>query len=277
MSILELRLNAQKIKRMSFGAIRMASFMMCYVTPMVPTKNLESALWLGVIPLFAVEHLKFSTIDKFPAFKESFLWFLNNRQDIVNECVYKRENKGEAYYVMALMSPKQLKQVVGYLWDPNEFRSPYGLRSLSKYHQEHPFQYGNSKVGYEPGESTCWIKGGNSNWRGPIWLPTTFLTIRSLTKLYEAYGNETMTSFEKKDVHLYSIAHYYAQALINLFLPDETGKRPFFGNHPKFSEKNWKEHLLFYEHFHGCTGRGLGASHQTGWTGLIANIIDEWC
>jgi len=231
---------------------------------------------VGIIPLFAVEILETSYINKFPEFKESFHWFIENRKNIVNECVYQRNNEEKSYYVMALMSPDQLKKVLNHLWNPAEFRSPYGLRSLSKYHENHPFKYGDSKVGYEPGESTCWIKGGNSNWRGPIWFPTTFLAIRSLLKLHQAYGNETLVEVDGQCVNIHLIAQYYAQGLLNLFLLDKTGKRPCFGEHPKFQEKHWKEYLLFYEHFHGCTGRGLGASHQTGWTGLIANIIDEW-
>jgi hypothetical protein len=231
---------------------------------------------VGIIPLFATEIFEQSFIDQYPEYKQSFDWFITNRKDLVKECVYEQKNADKNYYVFSLMSLPQLRRVLEYVWNPSEFRSEYGLRSLSKYHLQHPFTHGDAKVGYEPGESTCWIKGGNSNWRGPIWFPTNYLTIHSLLKLDKAFGLESILNNKNECVSIRLIAQYLAQGLIKLFLPDADGRRPAFGEHDMFKDEHWKDYLLFYEHFHGCNGRGLGASHQTGWTGLIANIIDEW-
>jgi hypothetical protein len=165
-----------------------------------------------------------------------------------------------------------------WLCDPEEFMSDYGLRSLSRAHLAHPFRLGGNEVGYEPGEADCKIKGGNSNWRGPIWFPTAFLMIESLRKLAKAHGNDlTITDRYGKTWTIDDIARTHANRLIAVFARDANGRRPEYGNIEKFqSDPHWRDYLTFHEYFHGDTGVGLGASHQTGWTGLVASLIDEW-
>jgi hypothetical protein len=151
---------------------------------------------------------------------------------------------------------------------------------LSKYHQEHPFVFGERTVGYEPAESAEMLKGGNSNWRGPVWVPTTFMMIESLRKLGTAYGPllEIDNPVETESpITLYDMARGFADRLINIYRRDQAGNRPAYGEGGKFqTDPNWRDLILFYEFFHGDTGVGLGASHQTGWTALIASLIDEW-
>ncbi len=235
---------------------------------------------VGVIPLFAVERLEERWIEPFPEFRRNLHWFLENRQDLVQQCVTTVKQDGETVHVLAIMNPDQMRRLLRRIWDPAEFRSDFGLRSLSRHHEHHPFRFGETVVGYEPGESTENLKGGNSNWRGPIWFPTTFLLIESLRKLYKAYGPRFTVEDAAgggEPVTLDALARGFADALIRLFLRDATGTRPSQSEHPKFrDDPHWRDCLLFYEHFHGDTGRGLGASHQTGWTGLVANLIDEW-
>ncbi|HNI10987.1 MAG TPA: glucosidase, partial [bacterium] len=152
-----------------------------------------------------------------------------------------------------------------------------GLRSLSKYHAEHPYYFGEKKVEYEPAEATSKIKGGNSNWRGPIWFPTSYLMINALQKFSEAYGDDFGTTRDGKLIRPKDLAQDIAERMIRIFTRDAKGHRPVYGDIKKFqNDPYWKDYVLFFEYFHGDTGRGLGASHQTGWTGLIATLLQEW-
>ena len=166
------------------------------------------------------------------------------------------------------------------LWDHNEFLSPAGIRSLSKVHEKHPFIFEGREVRYEPAEADCKIKGGNSNWRGPIWFPTSFLIIESLVKFSRAFGSDFAVPTPATGERLISpgeMAAEIANRMIGLFRRDAEGKRPIFGGTSKFQEDPyWRDCLLFNEYFHGDNGAGLGANHQTGWTGLVANLIAEW-
>jgi hypothetical protein len=235
---------------------------------------------VGLIPLYAIERLEERWIEPFTEFRLNLHWFLNNRQDLVQRCVTTVEREGERVHVLAIMNPDQMRPLLERVWDLAEFRSAYGLRSLSKYHEAHPFVFGNSTVGYEPAESIGMLKGGNSNWRGPVWFPTTFMLIESLRKLRKAYGDGfTIQSRDEGEgtVTLDDMARGFANSLIRLFTRNEFSQRPIYGNTRKFQDDpHWRDYILFYEHFHGDTGRGLGASHQTGWTGLVASLIDEW-
>jgi hypothetical protein len=236
---------------------------------------------VGLIPLYAVERLEEDWIEPFPEFRSSLHWFLKNRRDLVEQCVTTIEREdGKRVHVLAIVNPEQMRRLLERAWNPDEFRAPYGLRSLSKYHEQHPFVYGGSQVAYEPAESLEHLKGGNSNWRGPIWFPTTFMMIESLRKLGTAYGPlftvESPVEGEGA-VTLREMAAGFANRLLALFLRNEAGERPLYGDARKFQDDpHWRDLLLFYEYFHGDTGRGLGASHQTGWTGLVASLIDEW-
>ena len=235
---------------------------------------------VGLIPLYAVERLEEDYIVQFPSFRTNLHWFLKNRQDIVQSCVTTIERDGKKVHILAIVDERQMCHLLERIWDPAEFRSEYGLRSLSKYHEAHPFVFGEGRVGYEPAESTEMLKGGNSNWRGPVWFPTTFMMIEALRKLGTAYGpllkiNNVVES--EPPITLYDMAKGFAARLIKLFTRNATGERPVYGTSRKFqNDPHWRDLLLFYEYFHGDSGAGLGASHQTGWTGLVASLIDEW-
>ena len=166
------------------------------------------------------------------------------------------------------------------LLSPEEFLSDFGIRSLSKYHQQHPFAFGLSEVHYDPAESDNKIKGGNSNWRGPIWFPTTFLIIESLRTLGAGYGRDFKMNIRcdsSGEKTLLEIAGEIANRMIRIFTRNESGKRPVYGETAKFQkDPYWKDLILFYEFFNGDNGAGLGASHQTGWTALVAALIEDW-
>jgi len=236
---------------------------------------------VGLIPLYAIERLEERWLEPFTEFRANLHWFLDNRQDIVQRCVTTVKNdNGDITHILAIIAPEQLHQLLHCVWDAQEFRSDYGLRSLSKRHEQHPFVFGEHVVRYSPGESLERLKGGNSNWRGPIWFPTTFMMIESLRKLRTAYGNAFAISNPVdggEPVTLGDMAHGFADRLISLFTRQADDRRPIYGNQRLWQEDpHWRDYLQFYEYFHGDDGRGLGASHQTGWTGLVANLIDEW-
>ncbi len=232
---------------------------------------------VGLIPLFAVERIETEWIEQFSEFKSSFHWFLENRKDLVQHCVsIIPDEKGNNTYALTIVDQKQLKRMLEWIMDPSEFLSDYGLRSLSKVHLEHPYILGDNRVTYEPGEADCKIKGGNSNWRGPIWFPTAFLLIESLRKLGKAHGAGVTVTRDGNTYSIGDMAKTHAERLISIFMRKD-GKRPVFGHIDKFqNDPLWNDYVLFHEYFHGDTGVGLGASHQTGWTGLVASLIDEW-
>jgi hypothetical protein len=235
---------------------------------------------VGLIPLYATERLEEDWLEPVPEFRTNLEWFIKNRKELVQRCMTTIAREGKRVHVLALVNEQQLRGLLKRVWDPAEFRSSYGLRSLSKYHETHPYVFGGSEVRYEPAESTVMLKGGNSNWRGPIWFPTTFMMIEALRKLGQAYGGSFRMEGAvagEPPVTPGDMARGFADRLIALFTRDETGHRPAHGDRPKFQEDpHWRDLILFYEYFHGDTGAGLGASHQSGWTGLVATLIDEW-
>ena len=232
---------------------------------------------VGIIPLFAVDCITEDELALFPNFAQSLTWFLDNQKPLCQNCVTPIDSAtlpGKKEYFLSLMDFGKMTRVLERVWDEDEFRSPYGLRSLSKVYKENPYTFLDKSISYEPGEANCQVKGGNSNWRGPIWFPTSFLLICALKKL----GKHTDHIFTLKDNETTPtiMAEYFRKALISLFLKDEKGEKPiyhdnaFLQNNPLFRDKTF-----FYEHFDGDTGRGLGAMHQTGWTGLLANLIEN--
>jgi hypothetical protein len=233
---------------------------------------------VGIIPLYAMEVLEEDKISKYPEFYQNFKWFLKNRKDLIENCIIPHKKDGKTYYALTLMNQRQLESVLKYVWSPSEFRSEFGLRSLSKFHAEQPFIFQDKTVGYEPAESFYKVKGGNSNWRGPIWFPTTFLLIHSLKRVSLAFEHDLKIQIgDEKPVDAPLMAKYFADCLIDLFKKDKNGNRPFWGaSFPFAHDKYWKDLLLFYEYYHADTGQGLGASHQTGWSALVANLIDEF-
>jgi hypothetical protein len=235
---------------------------------------------VGLIPLFAVERLEVDWIEPFTEFTARLNWFLKNRPDLVRKVVHTVEVSGKVTHALTIVDQQQLRRLLERMWDASEFLSPYGIRSLSKYHEQHPFELDGKVVGYEPAESLGKIKGGNSNWRGPIWFPTCFLLIESLRKLGTAFGQSfdfQVSDPGGKPTSFPGLARDVADRLIKIFVRDPEGRRPVYGSSRIFQDDpHWRDYLLFYEYFHGDNGAGLGASHQTGWTALVACLIDEW-
>jgi len=183
--------------------------------------------------------------------------------------------------ILALVNPERLRRILTKMLDENEFLSDYGIRSISKYHQQNPFvfyvQGQEYRVDYHPAESNTGMFGGNSNWRGPIWMPVNVMIIRSLLNFYLYYGDNfkiECPTGSGKLMNLFEVSKEIVDRISNIFLRNEQDKRPVFGGSEKFQDDpNWRDYILFYEYFHGDNGAGLGASHQTGWTGVIAKLI----
>ena len=199
---------------------------------------------------------------------------------MVEEVIHTIEIDGKTTHLLTIVNQHQLKRMLERLHNETEFLSHYGIRSLSKHHESHPFHLDGLSVNYEPAEASCKLKGGNSNWRGPLWFPTSFLLIESLRKLGTAFGPKYMLKTPAGGDHLVSfrdIARDCARRMVDIFLLDANGKRAVWGGDPRFQgDPLWRDEILFYEYFHGDNGAGIGASHQTGWTALVANLIDEW-
>jgi hypothetical protein len=235
---------------------------------------------VGLIPLYAIERLEDHWIEGFHEFRSNLYWFLENKKHIVQDvCHSVMKDHGDTH-VLAIVNESQIKGLLRRILDPDEFMSPWGLRSLSRYHAQRPFVFGDRAVSYEPAEADSKIKGGNSNWRGPVWFPTTFLMIESLRKLGTAFGPTLKVPADGRDGPqrtLFEVAEDLANRMIRIFTRNEKGERPVYGTRRKFQEDpHWRDLILFHEYFDGDTGEGLGASHQTGWTGLVASLIDEW-
>lgn len=232
---------------------------------------------VGIIPLYATDLIDEQELDLFPEFKANFLWFIKNRHDLVSQCITPIHREGKAHYILALMKEEQLKSVLRYVWDPTEFRSDFGLRSLSKFHLEHPFVFQGRKIGYEPAESCEKIMGGNSNWRGPVWMPANYMLIHALKKLSHFSKNELKVEVQGEPaVSIEEMATSFAKRLLKLFKKNDQGLYPYLGPHFPFpKDPLWVDHLLFNEYYHPETGQGLGASHQTGWSALVANLVHE--
>jgi hypothetical protein len=235
---------------------------------------------VGLIPLFAVERLETEWIKPFPEFTGAFRWFMKNRPELVREVVHENVIEGQTVYALTILDAGQLTRIMERVFDPREFLSDYGVRSLSKAHLAEPFVFNGQVVGYEPAESDSKIKGGNSNWRGPVWFPTTFLLIESLRKLAKAFGPGFAVGnspIDGRPLTFPAMAREVADRLIRIFTRGPNGQRAVYGGQEKFqTDPYWRDLICLYEYFHGDNGAGLGASHQTGWTGLVASLIDEW-
>jgi len=237
---------------------------------------------VGLVPLFTVEVLEDAVLDRLPGFKKRLEWFLRNRKDLARHISYC-ESSGHArgLRLLAVPSRGRLERMLGYLADESEFLAPGGVRSLSAYHREHPYVFHaggrEHRVDYAPAESTTGLFGGNSNWRGPIWLPINMLILRGLLQFYLYYGDafriECPTGSGRM-MNLFEVTVDIARRLTRIFLRDEKGRRPVYGGSEKLqTDPHWRDYILFYEYFHGDNGAGLGAGHQTGWTGLVAKLI----
>ncbi len=240
---------------------------------------------VGLLPLIAVEVLEDEVIERLPGFKKRLDWFLRNRPDLADLICYMctLERGGTCRHLLAIPSEPRLKRILAYLLDEREFLSPYGIRSLSKYHAEHPFVFDLNgqeyRVGYVPGESDTGLFGGNSNWRGPVWFPVNYLIIEALERYHHFYGEMLRVECPTGSGHLMDlqeVADELRHRLIRLFLRDPEGRRPIHGTDRRFAgDPHWRDLVLFYEFFHADSGRGCGADHQTGWTALIARMLAD--
>jgi hypothetical protein len=239
---------------------------------------------VGLIPLFAVETLEPALLDALPGFSRRLKWFIKNRPDLASNVASMTEEGIGARRLLAIASPDRLRRVLRRMLDETEFLSPYGLRSLSKYHQAHPFMLETngvmSAVTYEPGESRSGLFGGNSNWRGPVWFPLNFLMIEALQKFHYYFGDEFTVECPTDSgnpMTLWDVAAELSRRLTALFLPDAAGRRPVFGDDDRIAtDPLWRDYITFYEYFNGDDGTGLGASHQTGWTAVVAKLIHQY-
>ena len=220
--------------------------------------------------------------EKYPKLTELIALIRKRHPEVIAHVAPEGSIGYKGRRLLSILSKNKLERVLKYMLDENEFLGPYGLRSLSKYHQNHPFTFWTGgqeyKVQYLPAESNTGMFGGNSNWRGPVWMPVNVLVIRALLNLYQFYGDEFKVECPTgsgKYMNLFEVAKEISERLAKIFLRDENGKRPVYGGAEKFqNDPAWKDMILFYEYFHGDNGAGLGASHQTGWTGMVAVLMD---
>jgi hypothetical protein len=246
-------------------------------------KRLKVRSLVGIIPLFAAEVLDAGTIERLPGFRKRMNWFLENRRDLARHISYliKGPSDHQTQRLLAIPSRERLERTLRYVLDESEFLSPYGVRSLSKVHASKPFvlrtKEGDFSVVYAPGESTTSLFGGNSNWRGPVWFPGNYLLVEALERYHHFYGESFQVECpvgSGKKVTLAAAADELRRRLCSTFLRNGSGHRPCHGGAERFAkDPAWRDLLLFHEYFHGETGKGLGADHQTGWTALVIPLL----
>ena len=238
---------------------------------------------VGLIPLFAVETLEPEIVDALPAFKKRMLWFIENRPQFRDNVTVAPNRGGNARRLLSIVNAERLPRVLRFLLDENEFLSSFGIRALSRFHRDHPYilevDGSNYRVDYQPAESNSGLFGGNSNWRGPIWFPLNYLLIESLQKFDHFFANNIKVDCpfgSGRTVNLREVGADISRRLIRIFLRDESGRRPVYGGLDKFQrDPHWRNLIQFHEYFHGDNGAGIGASHQTGWTSLVAKLIEQ--
>ena len=244
---------------------------------------------VGLMPLIAVEVLEEDVIQKLPGFRKRMQWFLDNRKDLAKNISYMETlepNRASALHLLAIPTRERLQRVLQYLFDENEFLSPFGVRSVSRTHEQRPYLFQADgqefRVDYVPGESTTGLFGGNSNWRGPIWFPVNYLLIEAIERYHHFFGDSFLIECPTGSGQFMTLdqaAHELRRRLASLFVPSgdapETQRRPCHGQDERFAvDQHWRDLVLFHEYFHAETGQGLGASHQTGWTALVASCLD---
>lgn len=238
---------------------------------------------VGLVPLFAVETLEPEIVDRLPGFKRRMQWFMDNNPDAPQRVEMTQHSAHGVRRLLSLVNRPQLVRVLARMLDEAEFLSPYGVRALSRYHLNNPYMLNidgaTHRVGYEPAESQMGLFGGNSNWRGPVWFPMNYLLIEALQKFHHYYGADFRTECPTgsgKHEDLWQVAGEISRRLVRIFLRGKDGRRPVAGGLDLFqNDPHWRDLILFHEYFHGDNGAGLGASHQTGWTGLVAKLIEQ--
>lgn len=241
---------------------------------------------VGLIPLLAVELLDDSVLDQLPGFQKRLNWLLENRKDLARHIAYceRQKENGHGRRLLAIPSRPRLERALRYLLDEKEFLSPFGIRSLSRFHKDHPFveQFRGHelRIDYAAGEAPSSLFGGNSNWRGPIWFPINYLLVEALERYHHYYGNTLLVECPTGSGHkvnLLDAAHHVANRLCRLFMKDNNRQRPCDGADRRWADDpHWRELLWFHEYFHGDDGHGLGANHQTGWTALVLRLLDKY-
>ena len=238
---------------------------------------------VGLIPLFAVETLEPELLGRLPGFKRRLEWFVDHRPDLTRNLACMRTPGREERRLLSIVDRDRLRRVLRYMLDEEEFLSPYGIRALSRVHRDHPYTLAvngmEHRVDYEPAESSTGLFGGNSNWRGPIWFPVNYLLIESLQKLHHYLGDDYKVECPTGSgqiLTLWEVAAELSRRLSRIFLRGPDGQRPVYGGTEKFQrDPHWQDLILFHEYFHGDNGAGIGASHQTGWTGLVAKLLQQ--
>ncbi len=238
---------------------------------------------VGLVPLFAVETLNSEVIDKLPGFKKRMQWFIENRPEFGQHVEIQQTADGQTRWFLSLVNRDRLRRVLGYMLDEEEFLAPHGIRAVSRHHKDNPYVIGvngnEHRVDYEPAESSTGLFGGNSNWRGPIWFPVNYLLVESLQKFHYFLGDDYQVEFPSRSgaqLNLWDVAGELSRRMTHIFLRGDDGRRPVFGGAEKFQhDPHWRDYVLFYEYFHGDNGAGIGASHQTGWTALVAKLIQQ--
>jgi len=238
---------------------------------------------VGLIPLYAAQVMEPDLLDSMPSFKRRLEWFIENRKDLIGNMACMKTAGNKERRLFSIAGRDQLHRILEVMLDENEFLSAHGIRALSRYHKDHPYTLNLDgmihTVDYEPAESTTGLFGGNSNWRGPIWFPVNYLLVHALRRFHEYYGesfNVECPSGSGRLSNLSEVADEIARRLVSTFERDGSGRRPVFGGNEKFqSDPHWRDYVPFHEYFHGDTGAGVGASHQTGWTALAASMICE--
>jgi hypothetical protein len=250
-------------------------------TPDGHAQRLKVRSMVGLLPLCAATVFEGELIAKYPELTQQLRWFIQERPEVCAG-IHDPQKPGVAgRRLAAILDEAKLRRVLSKMLDEDEFLSPYGLRSLSRYHDDHPYVFNTGgqeyRVSYLPAESDSGMFGGNSNWRGPIWMPVNALIIRALMQYYLYYGDAFTVECPTgsgRQMNLYQVAGELSRRLVSIFLRDASGQRPVFGGARKFQDDpHWRDYPLFYEYFHGDNGAGLGASHQTGWTGIVARLI----
>ncbi|MEL6552174.1 MAG: glucosidase [Cyanobacteria bacterium J06621_11] len=239
---------------------------------------------VGLIPLYATTTLEPELMNRLPGFLERLEWFEANRPMLSKNLTTVGEGK-QKRRMLSVVRPDKLRRILAKMLKPHEFLAPTGIRALSRYHAEHPYTFDANgtiyRVDYEPAESSIGLFGGNSNWRGPVWFPTNYLMIESLQRFHHYFGDDFKIQCphgEGEPMNLWDVATKLEERMISTFLRDDQGRRPVYGNNEIFqNDPHWKDYILFYEYFNGDTGEGVGASHQTGWTGLVAKLIHQCC
>jgi hypothetical protein len=252
-----------------------------YITGMAPALKVRSMV--GLLPLIAVAVLEDAHIQQLTGFRKRMNWFLENRRELARHVSFRKTASARAHYMLAIPSRDRLERVLRYMLDENEFLSPFGLRSLSRIHKDHPFTLRVNdqefRVDYTPAESTTGLFGGNSNWRGPIWFPVNYLIVEALERYHHFYGDTLKVECPTGSgnfMTLDSVADELRRRLSTIFLADSLGRRPCHGADSRYAnDPHWRDLVLFHEYFHGDNGRGVGASHQTGWTALVAPCLED--